>query len=637
MPARLSDPNPAFAAAEAPLSPLSTIARAVVWVGAMVLSCGIAAQTSPSAAPALGPVAAAEADALDAMTVSRLDAPLFYQLLIGEIELQRGEAGTAYEVVIDAARKAKDETLFRRATDIALQARAGDQALAAVQAWRTAVPASVEAHRYLIQLLVALNRTAETAEPLRAFLTITPAMQRPVVIANLPRFFARVGDRNAAAQVLDEVLQPYAADPATRTDAQVAMGRAWVVAGNTARALELANAAQAQDPASDAPALLALELMPTTPAAEAIVLQRLQAAPPGNGNGNGNGVRLVYARALTVAQRYADAIVQLDVVTRNEPTLAPPWITLGALHLELRQPERAEAALQKYVALMQSAPASSASLPAGHAAVDGADDDDAAPNADMGLTQAWLMLAQAAEQRRDFKAAEAWLAKVDNPTRALEVQSRRASILARQGMMKEARALIRKAPERSKEDARAKLLGEVQLLRDAKLWSEAAQVLAEANQRFPDDVDLIYEQSMMEEKLNRLEKMETLLRRVIVLKPDHQHAHNALGYSLAERNLRLPEAKALIQKALELAPGDPFITDSLGWVEFRLGNRDEAVRLLRGAYNARPDPEIATHLGEVLWVNGQREEAMRVWREARLRDSTNDVLRETLARLKVDL
>jgi Flp pilus assembly protein TadD len=131
--------------------------------------------------------------------------------------------------------------------------------------------------------------------------------------------------------------------------------------------------------------------------------------------------------------------------------------------------------------------------------------------------------------------------------------------------------------------------------------------------------------------------MERLLRKVIELRADFHHAYNALGYSLADRNLRLPEARQLVARALELAPGDPFITDSLGWVEFRLDNRDEAVRLLREAYGKRPDPEIAAHLGEVLWASGLRDDARRVWREARERDAANEVLKETLARLKVSL
>jgi Flp pilus assembly protein TadD len=253
------------------------------------------------------------------------------------------------------------------------------------------------------------------------------------------------------------------------------------------------------------------------------------------------------------------------------------------------------------------------------------------------LTRGWLLLSQAADLQGDLKGAEAWLAKIDSPQRALEVQARRASLLAREGKVAEARELIRRLPEKTPEDARAKVLAEAQVLRDAKLWSDANSVLAQANKKFPDDVDLIYEQSMMFEKLNRLADMERLLRRVIELKPDHQHAYNALGYSLAERNVRLPEARTLIKKALELSPGEPSIIDSLGWVEYRLGNNEEALRLLRDAYRGQPDAEVAAHLGEVLWVSGQPEEARRVWREARKRDSSNDVLRETLARLRVDL
>jgi Flp pilus assembly protein TadD len=247
------------------------------------------------------------------------------------------------------------------------------------------------------------------------------------------------------------------------------------------------------------------------------------------------------------------------------------------------------------------------------------------------------MLAQAAELRNDFKAAEAYLARVDSPQRALEVQTRRATLLARQGKVQQARELVRKVPETSPADGRAKLVAEAQVLREVKQWRDAYEVLAQAGARYPDDPELIYEQAMMAEKLERLDEMERLLRRVIALKPDGAQAYNALGYSLADRRQRLPEARTLIAKALELAPGDPFITDSMGWVEYRLGNHDEALRLLKKAYAARPDTEIAAHLGEVLWSFGQRDEARKVWQEAKGRDAANDVLRETLTRLKVGL
>lgn len=550
---------------------------------------------------------------------SALDAPLFYQLLIGEIELRSGQAGNAYEVMLDAARRTKDESLFRRAVEIALAARAGDQALAAANAWRTARSESLEPIRYVVQLLVSLGRLAEATEPLRALIAAPPADERPARLAQLPRLFARTPDKRQALAIVEPLVKPYLDAPDTRTAARVALGRMHLAAGDAARALEFARQAQSQDAAAEGPALLALEMLPATPAAEDVVKAYL-AQPKAQ-----NALRMVYVRVLSGSQRYADALVQLEDAVRVEPNLAPAWLSLGALHLELRHPQQAETALRRYLDVVAAHP-------------DQDTDDDGNPSTpSLGVTQAQLMLAQAAEQRGDFRGAEEWLAKVDNPRRALDVQVRRATILAKQGRVGPARELIRAAPERSPDDARSKLLAEAQMLREVKRWREAYEVFTTANQRFADDVDLIYEQAMVAEKLDRLDEMERLLRRVIALKPDHHHAYNALGYSLADRNLRLAEARDLIRKALELAPGEPFITDSLGWVEYRMGNREEALRLLREAYRARPDVEIGAHLGEVLWVSGQRDEARRIWREARARDAANEVLRETLARLRVDL
>lgn len=583
---------------------------------AALLACSLAAQGS-----AVG--AGAPASSFDN---SSLDSQLFYQLLIGEIELRSGEAGTAYEVLLDAARRTRDEQLFRRVTDIAIEARAFDQALAAAKAWRTAVPDSMQAHRYLVQLLVTQKRAGEAAEPLRSMLNLASAAERVALINSLPRFFGNNVDRKQAATLIDDVLQPYLSAPETQVLARVSSARAWYAAQDSEKAMALVRRAHAMDPSAESPAVLAVEMMATYEAAEDIVLAHLKAKPASH------GVRLVYVRALAGAQRYADAVEQLQVSTRNQPDLAPPWLTLGALQLELKHPREAVVALKTYVALVEGSGSGPTPVPAGIDA-----DEDAPPGAEQGLTQAWLLLAQAAEQLGDFAGAETWLAKVESPQRVLEVQTRRAALLARQGKLGQARELIRRVPERTPEEARAKLLAEAQVLRDVKRWSEANTVLAQANQQFENDPDLLYEQSMMAEKLNRIDDMERLLKRVIALKPDHHHAYNALGYSLADRNVRLPEAKTLIQKALSLSPGEPFITDSLGWVEFRLGNREEALRLLRTAYKARPDPEIAAHLGEVLWSLGQKDEARRVWREGRQRDGGNDVLRETLARLRVDL
>lgn len=588
---------------------------------------GAASPASPRGTPA--PSGAPDGDA--AQGNSRLDAPLFYQLLIGELQLQQGQPGAAYSLFLDAARRTRDEQLFRRAVEIALQGRAGDEALAAARSWRSALPASTGALRTQLQILGAMNRVTEAAEPLTQLLALTAEAQRPGLIASLPRFFGRGGDPRAVATMLERVLQPYLSAGPTRPVARSALGTAWLAAGDRVQALALARRAAQDDPGAPSPALLALELAARDPEAERLVRAYLQRPDAGA------GVRLAYARLLWEGGRAGPAVEQLEQSTRLHPDFAPAFLMLGALELELKHLEAAEAALTRYVELVRR-PALTAIATAPAAPANGEDDDaDADGAGHASAQQAWLMLAKVAEQRGDFAASEAHLARVSDPERMLEVQTRRAALAARQGRVDQARAMLRQVPERGPGDARAKLVAEAQVLRDVKRWPEAYEVLEAATGRWPDDTDLLYELSMVAERLDRLDDMERLLRRVIALKPDSQHAYNALGYSLADRGLRLQEARELIRKALELAPGDPFITDSMGWVEFRLGNLAEALRLLRQAYAARPDTEIAAHLGEVLWVAGQRDEAIRIWREGRQRDAGNDVLRETLARLKPPL
>ena len=388
-----------------------------------------------------------------------------------------------------------------------------------------------------------------------------------------------------------------------------------LAAGDLAGALQAAENAQALDAIDQGPSLLALELMdPTLPRAEALVQTYLQGNPKALPE-----IRMAYARALLDAQRYAEASAQLQLVTRDQPDYPEGWLVLGSLQLQDNRLVLAESSLLRYVALVQPDPALE---PA---------------QASRGLSQAYLALAQLAEKRKNFAAAESWLAKIPNAQELVQAQTRRASMLAKQGKLAQARQLIQQLPERNPEDARVKLLAEINLLREQKEYQSAYQLQAQATAKFPDEPELLYDQAMLAEKLGNLPEMESLLRQLMQRKPDYHHAYNALGYSLAERNERLPEAKELIQKALSFAPADPFIQDSLGWVEFRLGNKAQALQIFAAAYKAKPDAEIAAHFGEVLWSVGQRDKAIAVWKEGTLISSDNETLLETLRRLRVKL
>ncbi len=585
---------------------LSGVALAVVWLAAL-----------PALAQAPTPTPLAEARAeQEAAPSSALDSALFYQLLIGELTTQGGEPSAGFALMLDAARKTKDAQLYQRATEIALQSRSGDAALQAAQAWTQAMPASREANRYVLQILIALGRISETADPLKTELRLAPETERLSVLASIPKAYARAADKTAAGTVVEAALGSYlnnAANPDTASAAWTTVSRMRLAAGNPRGALEAAQRGQAANATAEGPALVALELMEPLPAeGERIVMKYLdgnaRAAPE---------MRMGYARALLDAQRYSDAAAQLQVLTREKPEFADAWLVLGSLQLQENQLAPAQASLERYLALVQQQPAE--------------------PERSRGLSQAYLSLSQLAEKRKDYVTAENWLSRIENSSEMIQAQTRRASILASQGKLEQGRQLIRQLPETTPEEARLKLNAEIGLLRDVKQYRLAYDALAQALVKLPNDAELLYDQSMMAEKLGQLDEMERLLRQVIKLKPDYHHAYNALGYSLAERNIRLPEAKELIRQAITYAPSDPFIKDSMGWVEFRLGNTTEAIAIFEAAYKAKPDAEIAAHYGEVLWSIGQRDRAIVIWKEGKLINPENETLLETLKRLRVKL
>ena len=542
---------------------------------------------------------------------SELDGRLMYELLLAELSANSEDTASAYQLMMDAAQRVRSDQLFQRAVEIALQARAGESALQAAQAWSRALPASRDANRYLLQILIGLNKLPETVEPIKRDLARLSPQERIAAINLLPRYFLRAGDKKVATRAVETALAGELGNATSGPAAFAAVGTMRLLADDVAGALDAAQKGAALNRRAEEPVQLALGLMDAAyPAAEALVLGHLQ-------QGARPDIRMGYVRKLLEAQRYGDAYSQCQQVNTATPDFAEAWLVRGSLDMQNKNLPAAQTALNRYVGLRQAADSASTV---------GTSDD-------RGLSQAYFLLADIADQQQQPEEAQRYLALIDTPQDAIRVRVRRATILARQGKLTEARALVRSAPETTAEDARTKRSAEVQLLRDSRQFELAYSFLKEELQQNPGDVDLRYDLAMAAEKLDKIDEMEKLLRQVIADKPDYLHAYNALGYSLADRNLRLPEARVLVQKALEFAPEDPFIQDSLGWVEFRSGHLDEAARILKAAFQSRQDPEIAAHLGEVLWNMGQREQARTIWQSGLKQGPDNDTLRDTIKRL----
>lgn len=597
-------------------TPHTAATRPHRWRATTKLAGASASATVLAMALALPAVAqesvAAEATATSAASdphVSALDGRLFYQLLVSEMHQRAQQPGPAYALMLDAARKTRDPLLFRRAIEMALQARAGESALAAARAWSTALPQAIEPLRYTLQILLALNRPTDAVPVLQRLLDRTPVAQRPDLISALPAMVGRNTAPAATLQALGKALHGATQQPYTAPAAHTTLGRLQLANQQPERALASARQALQADPSHLNAALLALELMAHQPQAAGELVQRhLQHSGAQAHTGLWQG----YIRALMEQQHTDAAQVELQRLLHTHPELASAWLLQGQLHWLQQQRGAAQQALERYLEL---SPAQS-----DHNAV-------------------YLLLSQMAEEQQDLASASAWLARVE--TEKLEdpvpVVLRHANLLARLGQQAQGQALLDALPDTPASAERRKWLAQAQWLRDLEQYPAALAVFERATERFPDDMDLRYEHAMTAEKAGQLDKMEQLLRAIITQQPDYHHAYNALGYTLAERNERLPEAKTLIQQALALAPDDGYILDSLGWVEFRLGHLPEALRLLQQAYRQHPDAEIAAHLGEVLWSLNQRDAARETWRAGLRLKPDNATLRATLQRLQVEL
>jgi tetratricopeptide (TPR) repeat protein len=590
----------------------------IVTLSGLLSACAVAPgqqDAAPASAPA-AQAAAGEQQASEAPGVPapaeenlpnvKLTGPLLYQLMKAELEFKKGDWQGPYLTLLSLAQQTKDPRLARRAAEMALTARQADDALAAVRLWRQLDPASDEASQYYLGLVVISDNLAE-AEPIfkEKLEQATPAM-RGLLMFQMQQLLARAKDKDQAGAMTERLVAPYAGT----MEAHVVLSQAAYARGDKPAALREAQAALALKPDSEI-AVLTLAQATEDEGKIGELLAKFLAAHP-----NAAEVRSARAKLLVTQKQYDKARDDFLVLLKAQPENAGTVYALGVLSMQMNDARGAEQYFTRFVDMLAKTP-----------------DDERDPS------RAMLILSQLAEERGDQQAALQWLDKIpeDDPKVVFSTQLRRAQLVAKQGDLPGARKLLATLKSDDPADQAQLAAIEAGVLRDAGKLDEAYELMGAAAKRFPDNSDLLYDYALLAEKAGHLDVMEATLRQVMAQAPDNHHAYNALGYSLAERNVRLKEAFQLIDKAMKMAPGDPFIMDSMGWVQYRMGNLNEAETQLRRAYELRKDPEIAVHLGEVLWKKGEKSAAQKLWREARAKDPHNDALRATLARLHLSL
>jgi len=531
---------------------------------------------------------------------------MMVQLMNAELAFKKGDWQGPYLTLMSLAQQTKDPRLAKRAAEMALAAKQADDALAAVKLWRQYAPNSDEANQYYLGLVVLSDNLAEAESALKQRLAEATPGARGLVMFQAQQLMLRAKDKEAAIAVLERLVAPYG----NMMEAHVVLAQSALARGAKEDAVREARTALQIKPDSEIAILTLAQVTEGDEQSAKVLADFLQAHP------DAKEVRTAYARLLVNAKQYEAARREFLVLDKAQPDNPGTLYALGILSMQTNDNKTAEQYFTRFVEVMEKAP-----------------EEERDPS------KAVLILSQLAEERGDIPAALGWLDRLDTPDPKIQFGSdlRRAQLTAKQGDLAGARKLLGTLkPEDPAEQAQVVLV-DAQLLREAGKNQEAYKLMEQGLKRFPDNTDFLYDFALMAEKMGKTGVMEKSLRQVIAKAPENHQAYNALGYSLADRNVRLKEAYQLIDKAQKMAPNDPFIMDSMGWVQYRLGKLDEAETQLRKAYQLRNDPEIAVHLGEVLWKKGQHDDARKLWREARAKDPKNDALKSTLNRLRASL
>jgi tetratricopeptide (TPR) repeat protein len=519
---------------------------------------------------------------------------LLYQLLLAEFSGQAGALNLSASLYLKMAQETADPRLAQRATRIAIYARDLEVALPASRLWVELSPQNLEAQQTAAALLISSGQSDEALPHLESLLHAAPGGENQgyMLIANL---LSRAQDKDQALALMEQLagMQPDNADALYGT-------------AHLAYQLDLHEKAEqiletllARHPDNTQALLLQARVLHGLGKGEAALksLRRALQQSPDN-----DQLRMTYARMLVETTRLAEARQEFRILNRRQPDDTDVIYALGLLALEAGDTDEAKEFFNKLL-------------------------NDSEREA-----EARFALGQIAEARKQPDEAIQWYQSVPRGERYLEAQLQAAHLISQVQGLEEARRYLQELPLDSAEDQIQRYLAEAELLSAHERYDEAMEIYDEALVLFIDNRRLLYARALTAEKIDRLDILEQDLRRILSRDPDNAQSLNALGYTLADRTNRHQEALGYIERAYQLRPDDPAILDSMGWVHYRLGRLEEAIKFLQQAAEAADDGEIAAHLGEVLWVSGRKEEARKVWNEALKLAPDHKVLQQTIER-----
>jgi len=519
---------------------------------------------------------------------------LVFRLLLAEIASQRGELNLASELFLDLAKQTDSALLAERATRLTGLTRNGTIALEASKVWNELNKDSNDAQQALSEILIANNKLGEAKPILQKLLLKEKTRASGFLYLN--SMLSRVSDKKAVLILVADLAQPY---PKLAEAHFAVVHAAWIAKDQKIYEKELTAINQIK-PDWEMPILFKGQILAQENPEEALNFYSnfLNKYP------KSNDVRLEYAKLLTNGRKFNEAKNEFIKLVGAANSSAEITIAVGLLSIELEDYDLAE----KY--FLQSLKRNPK-------------DKD----------QIYIYLAKIADKKNQGDAAIVWLNKVSSGNHFIESKLIIAEVIAKKESIDKALVFLNTINSNSLDEKLSILQLKISLLTRSNRHQEAFQLMQNEATNFAQSPEFKFDYALLADKLNKYDLMERLLREAIKIKPDYAVAYNALGYSFADRNINLEDAKKYIEVALSISPSNHYILDSMGWLYFRLGKLDLALSFIQKAYDVQPDPEIAAHLGEILWAQGKKKESNDVLELSLQSFPDNEVLKEAFRRL----
>lgn len=526
--------------------------------------------------------------------ITEANAEFVYKFLLAELAIQRNDINSAGHLYLDLAKLTKNTGFAQSAAQLGGMVRNGRLALDAADIWSKLDPESRDAKKVLAEMYIASGNLSKAKPLVKEILESEDSKGDGFLYLN--NILTRVENKSNALRFIIDIAKPYA----KMVEAHFAVAHTAHMAGNIAiRDKELATINKLNPNWETSTLFIGSIQFDEDPMKAIETYQKFV-----KNNPKSNTVRLELAKALVQTEQYTAAKKHFEKLVNSPLASAEISFTVALLALETGDDIMAEQFLNQSLERKYYNP-----------------------------DQVNMYLARIYAQRQNIDKVINLIEKIS--TGPLFVDSR---IFAAQAIRVEkgidqAVEYLDQFKSLDRQEKLKFLQLKTSFWYNDNQYQKAINLMLSEEEKYSDSAEFYFDFGLLYEKNKDFDSMEANLKKAISLKPDYAIAYNALGYSYADRNVKLDDAKKYIEIALSIEPQNHYILDSMGWVHFRLGNYDIAYEFITKAYAIQEDPEIAAHLGEVLWKQGKENEAMSVWQGSLEKFPENSVLIETKNRL----